>query len=219
MKKLLLIGAMLIVGATSFSEVLVKLNQEEGAEGKYKYSGQGTMEVGAKGSIIDSTGRVVLIVEPSVSTGADHTALAFDFDKLFKGETRIRESEFVARVENNKTPIPILNSNGASAISADLDDNTKNKVLPLYSDNLSETGGDDALQLGKQKIGSISYTMSGGSGLTNNNTEYKGKVLARIAIGRDENGAEISSVPTGAFTHSSSSIKVTINELKVDKLN
>jgi hypothetical protein len=203
MKKLLLIGAMLVVGATSFSEVLVKLTEDNQGQ-KIKYTGQGTMEVTSKGSIIDPTNRLVLVVEPSVSTGADHTALAFDFDKLFKGETRIRESEFIAQVLNDKTPVPILNTNGTSAISADLDDATKDQVLPLMNDN-------------RDKIGAISYAMSGGSGLTNNNTVYKGRVLAQIAIGRDETGNNIESVKTGSFTHSSSSVKVTLTNLKVNK--
>lgn len=52
MKKLLLIGAMLIVGATSFSEVLVKLNETStGQQQAYKYSGEGTMEVISRGSM------------------------------------------------------------------------------------------------------------------------------------------------------------------------
>lgn len=203
MKKLLLIGAMLVLGATSFSEVLTKL--EEDNTGKVmKYSGSGKMEVTSKGRIIDPTNRLVLVVEPAVSTGADHTALAFEFGKLTRNDTRIRESEFIAQVLKNKTPIPILKADNVTpAISSEI---VNGNLQALYNDN-------------RQEIGTIAYALSGGSGLTNNDLLYKGRVKAEIATGRNTAGQQINSgnTPTGTFTHSSSSVKVIIDSLNVSK--
>lgn len=201
MKKLLIIGAILTIGINSFGEVLTKLDEDK-SESKVKYSGTGKMEVASKGSILDPANRIVLVVEPSVSTGADHTALAFEFGKLTKNDTRIRESEFIAKVLNNKNPIPILKEGGGSAINSEIENGG---LQALYNDN-------------REEIGTIAYTLSGGSGLVENNKLYRGRVKAEIATGRKTDGSEILSgnTPVGTFSHSSSSIKVSITDLKVE---
>lgn len=201
MKKFLLIGAMLIVGATSFSEVLVKLTEsgKGTAESPYKYSGEGVMEVGARGSILDPAGKILLVVQPSVSTGADHTALAFDFGRLTRNDTRIRQSEFIAQVLKDGEPMPIVNSGGTSAISATIENG---ELQDLFNEK-------------NEKIGSIKYTLGEMSGLSGDKLTYTGRVKAEIATGRGKDGQQISSgsTPTGSFTHNTSSIKVSVTSV------
>lgn len=202
MKKLLLIGAIFIVGVTSFSEILIKLNEDvpnPGQGQKYKYTGEGKMEVISRGSILDPTGRVLLVIEPAISTGADHTTLAFDFGKLTRRETRIRESEFIAKILKNKEQIPILNKKGQSAISAEI---LNGEVQELQNIN-------------REKIGTIGYALSPASGLETGNILYRGRVKAEIALGRNLTDANIADAPVGSFTHDKSSVKVTVTSINV----
>ncbi len=209
MKKLLLIGAMLVVGATSFSNnLLIKLNEDTGtSQQPVKYSGEGVMEIGSRGKIMSPANNdIVLIVRPAVSTGADHQALAFDFDLLGKKDTKIVQSEFIAEVakadaSGNLTLLPIVKDGGASAISATVENG---QLQALYN-------------MKNEKIGSIKYVLSDMSGLAPDKLSYVGRVKAEVATGRDEAGVEIANgnTPLGKFSHSLATINVKVDQIKV----
>jgi hypothetical protein len=212
MKKLLLIGAMLVVGATSFSNnLLIKLNEDTGtSQQPVKYSGEGVMEIGSRGKIMSpAENDIVLIVRPAVSTGADHQALAFDFDLLGRKDTKIVQSEFIAEVakadaSGNLTLLPIVkDANGTSAISATV---KNGQLQALYN-------------MKNEKIGSIKYVLSDMSGLAPDKLSYVGRVKAEVATGRDETGAPITSsngsTPLGKFSHSLATINVKVDQINV----
>lgn len=200
MKKLLLIGAMLIVGITS-SAIQIQLTEETtaSADGFKQYTGEGTMEVGSRGRILDTTDKVVLVVSPASSTGADHTALAFDFGRLTKNETSIKQSEFIAQVLKDDVPIKLVNNNGDSAIKAQI----LNGQLQVLNNEQNKA------------IGTIKYAMSEMSGLDGDKLTYRGNVKAEISTGRQIGGTNLSDTPTGTFSHNTSSIKVTVTDIKV----
>lgn len=197
MKKLLLIGAMLIVGASSFGDVLIKLNETNKPAGQKKvYSGEGNLPIISRGNIIKTTGRVTLIVEAVTTTGADNTNLEFQFGKLLKGESKVQLGEFKARVLKDNTEIPILTSTNTSAISSEILDNGTAMSAPVTLKNIT-----------REDIGTIFYELNPSSGLTNENKSYIGKVSAQLAL--KPNSA------VGSFEHTSSSIKVKITDLDI----
>lgn len=200
MKKLLLIGAMLIVGITS-SAIQIQLTEDgTSTGGKQQYTGEGTMEVGSRGRILDTTGKVVLVVSPASSTGADHTALAFDFGRLTKHETSIKQSEFIAQVLKDDTPIKLVDGNGDSAIKAQ-----------ILNGQLQELRNEQ-----NAAIGTIKYAMSEMSGLDGDKLTYRGNVKAEISTGRQVGGVDLAGdTPTGTFSHNTSSIKVTVTDINV----
>lgn len=204
MKKLLLIGAMLIVGATSFSETLIKLNEDT----DNKYTGEGVMGVSSSGKILDTTGKVILIVTPSSTTGASHTALSFDFGKMTKNDTSIKQSDFTAQVLNNGVPVELLKDAGSgkmvSAVEAEIVDG---ELQSLKNES-------------NQEIGSIRYGLSQMSDLSGDKLTYNGKVIAEVVTGRTTDGSPITGTegkgtPTGRFSHTASSVKVTIDSIKL----
>lgn len=198
MKKLLLIGAMLIVGASSFGDVLIKLNETNKPAGQKKvYSGEGNLPIISRGNIIKTTGRVTLIVEPITTTGADNTNLEFQFGKLLKGESKVQLGEFRARVLKDNAEIPILKGDKTSAITSEIMNEGTKMSAPVPVKNVNKT-----------EIGTIFYQLSSGSGLTNENKSYIGKVSAQIAL---KENTEV-----GSFTHNTSSVKIKVEDLSLN---
>lgn len=161
MKKLLLIGAMLIVGATSFSAVTVDL----GSGGTY--TGTGRLPIESEGNILDSTGRVVLVVNPTDNAGTDGESLMFNFGAVGRGraETLIGRFEAMVLKNNNKVDISKANitvkleKNGATPQDA-------HKVIVMKSGSSTE------------KLVDLTYELSGINGLDASGTVYNGEVIA-----------------------------------------
>lgn len=162
MKKLLLIGAMLIVGATSFSAVTVDLGN--GAS----YTGTGRLPIESEGNILDSTGRVVLVVNPTDNAGTDGESLMFNFGAVGRGRAEILIGRFEAMVlkDNQKVDISGANINvKLEKNGTDLKDAHKLTVMKSGTTT-------------NEKLVDLTYELSGINGLDASGTVYNGEVIA-----------------------------------------
>lgn len=111
MKKLLL-GALLVVGATSFAveEVLTESPANT-------WSGRTSLTLNAQGNILDATDKPVLVVEPDV-LGTDTDALEFNFNNLMmNGKPQTVVAGFEARIEVNGKSLALADDAIAASLS------------------------------------------------------------------------------------------------------
>lgn len=167
MKKLLLIGAMLIVGATSFSAVSTDLMLDlVSSGGKTTYSGTGRLPIESEGSVMDATNRTVLILTAIDSAGTDGRALTFNFGSVGRGKQEVLVGKFQAKVLDNKNPKSLSGAN----ITVNLERGSeKGQALDFTVDSTTQTG---------KKLVDLTYELSKGNGLSNGGMTYDGEVIA-----------------------------------------
>lgn len=136
MKKLLLLGAMLVLGATSFSLEVPVVTGSESA----------TLNLKAQGTILANSGDPVLVVEPK-EVGGDTGALLFNFNNLsVGGGAQTLNKDFIAQIEIDGVAQELTSgvtmtaklSGGTAGTNA-----TENISISLY-----ENGGDTSASLG-----------------------------------------------------------------------
>lgn len=213
MKKLLLIGAMLIVGATSFSTSITELT-EGSASGKY--SGTGLLDINSTGKILDPTGRAMLVINPITNAGPDGESMLFDFGSVGRGIEVKQVGKFEAEVLTKKTvdgEKQIVKSDLTGKITVKLaqigpnvtDDGQKVKKFTV----MSPTSTTD-------KLVDLSYQLSGSNGLINGGKTYSGEILATayrpLKTDTINGGA---SYIAGRFDDKSVSLEVEITNVEV----
>lgn len=206
MKKLLLIGAMLIVGVTSFSAVTEVLSQGGTAT---QYSGTGRLPIESEGSILDPTNRVVLILSAVDTAGTDGEALTFNFGAVGRGRQEVLAGKFQAKVLNG------LEGNGTSeevdlskaTINVNLERGTELKTAHKFTVN--KTGS------ATEKLVDLTYELSKANGLSVDGKTYNGEVIAtafRPTKAVDTNG----DYKSGEFIDNSVSLVFDISNLTVN---
>lgn len=218
MKKLLLLGAMLVLGATSFGYT-IELGDTPVAGMSDTYTGSGNLELRARGNIIDPTNKVLLVVKPTISAGADGTSLEFDFGRMTKKQSKSMVGEFTAEVfkgggSSNAvlTPVPLKDSNMVVNINGNgstvAGQNTQVKK-ELYSSSQGTDGN-------RKEIGTVVYTINPSSGVQGQYT-YRGRLTTEVSLGiKKADGSEITDVATGTFSDSSAYLYVGVKDLTVN---
>lgn len=174
MKKLLL-GALLVVGATSFAveEVLT-----EGTPGTW--SGRTSLTLNAQGNIVDATNKPVLVVEPDV-LGTDTDALEFNFNNLMKnGKSQTVVAGFEARIEVNGNPIELTQNAITASLSGgeEIDPATGNIKIAL-----KDIGDATA------SIGNLVYSLNFDPvGSATSPVAFDGQVAATVTPAADQTG-------------------------------
>lgn len=217
MKKLLLLGAMLILGATSFGYT-IELGDTPAAGANKTYTGSGNLELRSRGNIIDPTNKVLLVVKPTISAGANGTSLEFDFGRMTKKQSKSMVGEFTAEVFKGGgkpgatlTPVPLKDSNMVVNINGNGTDPTQNKTLKkaLYSSTQGTDGN-------RKEIGTVVYTINPSSGVQGGYT-YRGRLTTEVTLGKkSSNGDPINDVVTGTFSDSSAYLYVGVKALTVN---
>jgi hypothetical protein len=182
MKKLLLIGAMLIVGATSFSASVYELTKTGGAgtpEDPTQWSGEGNMPINSTGTILDATGKAMLVITPVTNAGPDGESMLFDFGSVTRGKELKQIGKFTAEVMTKKD---------GEIVKADLSKAGTSIEVKLFHGSLEGANGgksiakftvtDPAVAGTKNKLVDLSYQLSGSNGLTNSGKTYSGEILA-----------------------------------------
>lgn len=207
MKKLLLIGAMLIVGATSFSAV-TEILTEGGTDPKY-YSGTGRLPIESEGSILDPTGRVVLVLNAVDTAGTDGEALTFNFGAVGRGKQEVLAGKFQAKVLNG------LKGDGTSE-EVDL----KSAVIDVKLERGGTKATAHKFTVNKtgsttEKLVDLTYELSKANGLSVDGKAYDGEVIAtafRPTLAVDTN----SEYKSGEFIDNSVSLVFDISNLRVN---
>lgn len=216
MKKLLLLGAVLIVGVTSFGYV-VELGDSP-TEREETYNGSGNLELRSRGNIIDPTNKVLLVVKPTISAGPDNTSLEFNFGRMTVSDSKSMVGEFTAEVFKGGgssslelTPVPlqdsnmVVNINGSNSTGAGQQTQVKKE---LYSSTQDSSGE-------RKEIGTVVYTINPSSGVQGKYT-YRGRLTTEVTLGQKKGGEGISDVATGTFTDNSAYIYVGIKDLTIN---
>lgn len=177
MKKLLLIGAMLIVGATSFSAKVIELKED--SSGSKTWSGEGNMPINSTGTILDATGKAMLVITPVTNAGPDGESMLFDFGSVTRGKELKQVGKFTAEVMTKK--------NG-KIVKADLSKAETSIEVKLFKG--SSEGANSGKSIAKftvtdpavvgenNKLVDLSYQLSGSNGLTNSGQTYSGEIVA-----------------------------------------
>ncbi len=207
MKKMLLIGAMLILGAVSFGKdyILQETSPKE-------YDGKATMKLIVDGKAISPVEGAYLEIVPVMSKGPNGTSLEFRFGDLRPGEVAVTEGSFYAEVKEYTT----------KQQGGGLDEN-KLKFTSVATSNAGMTAGQiyvglkqGASYANKQdsnvsvaasgkKDATITYELLGTSGLTGNNDRYEGYIKSTVAVADD--------ATTGDFYDTGVALVVKVHEL------
>lgn len=215
MKKLLLIGAMLIVGATSFSAKVIELTEDTGETGKTTFSGDGNMPINSTGTILDATGKAMLVITPVTNAGPDGESMLFDFGSVTRGKELKQIGKFTAEVMTKKS---------GNIVKANLGtDGTSIEVKLFKGSSEGANGGksitkftvtDPAVTGTKNKLVDLSYQLSGSNGLINNGQTYSGEIVATAYRPVESGNKDTWKYISGRFDD-----KSVILQVKVEKVN
>lgn len=167
MKKLLLIGAMLIVGATSFSAISEDLTETTGGTGGNTkiYSGTAALPIESQGIIADSTGKKILVLTAVDSTGTNGRNMTFDFGAVGRGKQEVLVGKFQAQVLNDK----VAQSLDGATIDVKLE--RENKKETVHQFEVADT------KEPAKKLVKLSYELSNANGLSQDKMAYNGEVI------------------------------------------
>lgn len=180
MKKLLMIGAILALGVTSFAGVSVELDRkgDGGQPEKFTYEGIGKMTVGSTGMAVEGTNNGMLVVTPTMSAGADGTSLEFSFGDLVKGSTSTVTGRFTAEIiKADGIPVALKDSIKSYLETADAPDaggtQTRIQEIQLTSGNAGN-------------VGKLSYELT--NKVNNNDKTYEGEIIAKVTADGEHTG-------------------------------
>lgn len=184
MKKMLFIGAMLIVGMTAFAGRGVVI----GSSSDSTASGDARLGIETIGEVVDETNNVLLVVKPTISAGDDDTSLHFKFQDVKAGSGKSINGEFTVEVLNNGIPVSITKNGEAAgdlALDVQLVNGGGNKNATTITSKLKKlvtaNGGSE------EEIGDLTYTLDGKE--ENNKKLYRGTVTSNVVIDAGKSGA------------------------------
>lgn len=195
MRKLLIIGLILIVGLTTFAGVSTELVGTDSV-----YVGEAKMNVGSRGIATDGTGSGTLIVTPTINGSVDGTVLQFNFKDLVAGMTQKTTARFKAEVINDQGQFADLNNKVTLALQTvkianggaqTIDDLTKAIDLTATIDDKPTVYGKLTYEITDQKV-------------NNSGKTFEGEIVSTVSINKDTKF-------TGNFEDNSARVKVAVN--------
>lgn len=191
MKKLLL-GALLVVGATSFGATTQLSESTDN-----KWSGSTSLTLTATGNIVSTVKQPTLVVEP-VLGGASANSLDFNFGDIVMGQDTEERASFTAKIlvdgKAHKIGAGVMTAElrGGTAVSNDEDRRT---ITLMDSDGTNTT-----------ELGTLTYAMTFESvGAAAAATEYRGDIIANVKADT-----------AGSFTNTDGSVHVTVTDFAYD---
>lgn len=206
MKKLLLLGALLVVGATSFSAIASPTPDTDQTASFGDGASATTKSVGlnliTRGDVIaPQDGEFMLVISPTVNGGTDGKSIEFNFQNLIPGETRKVQGGFEAKIIE-----------GAAGAGNDTDvkltDEQKATFSTLFSVNGTEKDT-QSIKLAvndtttKAKLGDLTYSVS--SSFAGDSIRYVGVVEAEVAV--------LGNASAGSFMNSEADVVVKVTDL------
>lgn len=202
MKKLLFMGALLIVGATAFGAVATEFSGgNESGSGTIKVTGasaNANLRLTARGNVVDSTNTPVLVITPTVNAGADGESLTFDFSGVVKNRPQTLQGKFTAEIFYKDQPMAF----GTAVVDTTLS-LADGVTEPSPSDDFAITGIKLNDTSKGTEIGTLSYTLTG---TQTNNFVYTGMINATV------NASDV-----GSFNDKSAVVTVSVQELSYTK--
>lgn len=207
MKKLLLLGALLVVGATSFSAVTAQPTSKQNvilkkADVGDTYSGEAELQLITKGTVVaPGDNQYMLVITPTQSSEMNNDSIAFNFADIKLGETSKMVGGFKAQIYGNNKG----NAEPTGVHLVDIKDYAEKittKLEYLGTDKTTQDAGVDQVIVdtsGKSitgihlddlvtgaKIGTLSYALT--TGYTDDQT-LEGEIVADITAGTTNSGS------------------------------
>lgn len=199
MKKMLFIGAMLIVGMTAFAGRGVVIGTGTGTA-----SGDATLGIKTVGEVVDEANNVLLVVKPTISAGDDGTSLHFKFKDIKSGTGKSVEGEFTVEVLSNGQAVSIVKDGGDSALEVELVGGNSGQnggtSVSTTLNKLVTNAGETAAP-----IGTLTYNLNGSE--ENNKKLYRGRVTSNVVITDGE---------TGSFRDDAAQLTIKVTDLKIN---
>lgn len=233
MKKLLLLGALLVVGATSFSadtfgsavsksEQNVILTKTTIAQSNDVYSGEAKLNLVAEGTIVaPGNDEYMLVIRPNKSSDPNASSIAFDFADLKPGEERTVTGGFTAQILKGVTDaapqIVDLSKNtdkfstyfdyiGATDATVTGDGTTALSNIKLISlDTPQIEDPDDPGQMIDNVLGQLDYRMT--PKFIDNFETYSGEILATVRA---------NDIRSGSFRNMMADVVVKVDQFDPD---
>lgn len=212
MKKLLLLGAMLIVGATSMANITILDKASTGET----YSGTGYLPITSTGEIINVNNKVYLKILPVSNIAPDGSSLLLDFGKMKAGEKKTVVGKFTAQVfkggasgaetvqKIDNTKLKYGFDKGTGEADSNIDKNTQaNSTISLAVTSGTGTGV-------AKDMGDIDYTLTG---TFEGETKFIGTVQAVATIEKGGLADEENNV--GTFIDRTKNVAIVIKDLTV----
>lgn len=205
MKKLLLLGALLVVGATSFAYNQTDSLGVVSAGGGSSTEGSVGLYLVAKGEVkAPATDEYMLQITPTITSENSTDSIVFAFTDLAPGVTKKVEGEFEAKIylgsASGTTEVDIP----AGKISSKLQVNGADATGGIATVNLVGANSEGADPV---NVGELTYTLNGQ--LTDTKT-YTGKIEAELEVAttaksstfNDSSAGVVVTVEAGAFNKS-----------------
>lgn len=175
MKKLLIIGAILVMGTLGY-----------GAQRADLVNGVAdtTLTLRTKGNVVDATNNAILVITPLNSTGAIGDKLMFHFGSVAPESTTTLKGKFKAEVLKQDTVSGAIKYGDlTNKIKVGLADKTGTAdpeigsvVANIKDRPVNERGT-------TTEIGKISYELTSASGVKNGGQTYEGEILSTFVAG------------------------------------
>jgi hypothetical protein len=204
MKKLLMIGSILILGMTAFAGVEADLSN--GGSGT-TYNGKARMSIGSRGIATDGTTNGTLIVTPTINGGGDGTSLEFNFGDLKRDDVRKVMGRFKAEVVNHEGKLATLTMNNVDVtleqVTMQTDGGSKitNLAAPI---DLNNAAGN--------KLGTLFYEITN-TKLNNSDKTYEADIVSTVEISGDRKNPQSPVYYTGTFDNNTVRAKIAVKNL------
>lgn len=197
MKKLLMIGAILVMGTMSYAGAYTDL-AEDG-------TGSTTLTLKTTGNVVSAANKALLVIIPTLSAGASGDALEFNFGSLIPGANTTLRGKFQAQVITDSSSkgrkYGILkegNSGGNIKVGLVQNGNTS---------SLKESITVQAKNSSARDMADLVYTLTPASGVKDSGKTYEGEIESTL-IAKKEN--------TGVFFDRTVSVAVQITDIGLE---
>lgn len=190
MKKLLMIGAILIMGTLGYASQTTELDPTAG-------TGKTSLSLKTTGNVVSAANKVMLVITPTRSAGPNGDSLDFNFGTLVEGQSNTLIGKFTAEIITGDTDrkYGILDS---SNLSVNLKKGTELKTE--FDNQVKNSDG--------QTVATVSYTLTDASKITNSGRTYEGEIEATAIPNTDGH--------TGLFVDRELNVNVKVTSIKME---
>lgn len=161
MKKLLMIGAILVMGTLGYAAQTTELDPTAG-------TGKTSLSLKTTGNVVSAASKVLLVITPTRSAGPNGDSLDFNFGTLTEGQSNTLIGKFTAEV---------ITGDAADRKYGILD--SSNLTVKLMKGTDKQDSFDNQVKnRNGETVATVSYTLTDASRITNSGRTYEGEIEA-----------------------------------------
>lgn len=190
MKKLLMIGAILVMGTLGYAAQTTELDPTAG-------TGKTSLSLKTTGNVVSAANKVMLVITPTRSAGPNGDSLDFNFGTLVEGQNNTLIGKFTAEV---------ITGDAQRKYGVLTSDNLTVKLMKgtakqdSFDNTVKNSNGDT--------VATVSYTLTDASKITNSGRTYEGEIEATAIPNTDGH--------TGLFVDRELNVNVVVKGIKME---